>query len=451
MGRFLGPSEFGVIQFGVAIFIYIGFLNDLGLTTLGARGFGLDRDGKGLRADLLGSRMTLTAGVLVPVIFVLASGFLDPQDCAVAVSLTIGFALSAADLHWLLQFEERFGAIAIADAVGAVVQLAAVYLLVRGPSDVIAAAIAIVAGPAVSTAITVLFSRPGRSLLPRVSPVSFQLIRRAAPLGVALIATAIYYSVDSVILGLDRTTQEVGYYSAAYRIVLAGLSLPFLTHAVALPVISRLVRDHAPTIHAVLSGMSRGLLLLAVPLAVGATIAADPIIAAVFGDDFAPAVAPLRILIWTCVTVSANVPFAVLMLARHRDRAYMVTTLLGGGVNLCLNLAIVPSFGMIGSAWSTLASEAIVLGLILLFTRDTSIATIVVALRRAALPAAIMGVVIWPWRADLMAVPIGIVAFGLGAIVARAVTPAELKAIVRAARSANRGREMNRETLELRP
>ena len=431
MGRILGPSEFGVIQFGVAVFIYVGFLNDLGLTILGAREFGPGRHGQGTRAELLGARLLLTAACLIPVLSVLGSAQLDPSDRAIAAILAVGFTISAADLRWLLQSEERFGAIAIADTIGTVVQLAAVLVLVRNSGDAIGAAIAVVMGPAISTGVTILFARVDRTLIPRATRMSLRLIRRAAPLGVALIATAIYYSVDSVLIGVFRGTTEVGYYSAAYRIVLACLALPFLTHSVALPMISRLVRDETAEIPSVLSTVARYLLLVAVPLAVGVTITARPIIAIVFGDAYGPAAAPLSLLIWTCVTVSANVPFAVLMLARHRDRAYMATALLGGTINLCLNLAIIPRFGMIGAAWSTLASEAVVLGSILWFTRDMSLGISARALGKAALPAAVMGLVIWPWREDLIAVPIGVVVFGLSAIVTRAITASELDLIGR--------------------
>ena len=429
MGRILGPSEFGVIQFGVAVFIYVGFLNDLGLTILGAREFGPGRHSEGARAELLGARLLLTAACLIPVVLILGSGQLEPGDRGIAAILAVGFALSTADLRWLLQSEERFGTIAIADAIGTIVQLIAVLVLVHNPGDAIGAAFAIIIGPAASVSFTVFFARVDRTLVPRVTRVSLRLIRRAAPLGVALIATAIYYSVDSVLIGLYRSTAEVGYYSAAYRIVLACLALPFLTHSVALPMISRLVRDQAAEVRPVLQAISRGLLIVTVPLAVGVTITADLIISIAFGGEYVPAAAPLRLLIWTCVTVSANVPFAVLMLARHRDRNYMATTVLGGAINLCLNLVVVPLFGMIGAAWSTLAAEAIVLGSILWFTRDMSLGVVVRALGRAALPAAVMGLVIWPWRADLVALPLGVIAFVVSAILTRAITPSDMRSV----------------------
>ena len=84
---------------------------------------------------------------------------------------------------------------------------------------------------------------------------------------------------------------------------------------------------------------------------------------------------------------------------------------------------------MIGAAWSTLAAEAIVLGSILWFTRDMSLGVVVRALGRAALPAAVMGLVIWPWRADLVALPLGVIAFVVSAILTRAITPSDMRSV----------------------
>ena len=60
--------------------------------------------------------------------------------------------------------------------------------------------------------------------------------------------------------------------------------------------------------------------------------------------------------------MSSNVPFAVLMLARHQDRMYMAVTVLGAVANVVLNLVAIPLFGMMGAAVITLVSEVIVLG-----------------------------------------------------------------------------------------
>jgi O-antigen/teichoic acid export membrane protein len=432
MGRELGPSGFGTIQLGVAIFVYVGFVNDLGLTLLGAREFGGGHKSDATHGDLLGARLALTAVAMVPVITVLATAPMDDTTRAVALILSGGFIISSLNLRWLLQASERFAWIAAADTAGAVVQLATTWLFVHGPGDTVMAAIVVVSGPAVSTLVMAVMAPADRTLIPRFHRTGLRLLRQALPLGVATIATAIYYSLDSILIGVFRGTEEVGYYAAAYRIVLAGLTLPFMAHAAALPLVSRLTREEPASVSPVLAGLTKSVLLFVIPLAVGTTMCADVIVRTAFGVDFGPSAGPLRILIWTCVTVGANVAFAVLLLARGRDRVYMLTTILGAGANGIANIAMIPAFGMIGAAATTMLAEILVLSSIVWHTRDVSFGVLGRSLVKVVPPTVIMGAVIAPIRDSLVSVPVGVVSFGIAALIFRAVRLSDLRAFVAA-------------------
>jgi O-antigen/teichoic acid export membrane protein len=387
IARALGPSGYGLLQFGLAAFVYVGLSNDVGLTVLGAREHDTAEALSRTRASLIGARLVLTAVVvliMVPAVLVIP---LSSEGRLVAAILIVGFIFSAVNLRWRMQADERFGAIAIADTIGACVQLAITLAFVRGPGDLAWAAVAAIAMPVTGTMVLLFLARRRSGLSVEISRRSARLLRRAAPLGVALLATAVYYSSDSVLLGLFRGSDEVGYYSAAYRIVLSCMLIPVVVHSVILPIGARLSRTDGVGLADMVSRSSRGLIWIALPLAIGTTLTAGTIISLVYGPAFAPSGLPLSILIWSCVTVSANVPFAVLMLARNQDRVYMGVTVAGAVINLALNLVLIPVFGMIGAAATTIVSEITVLAAILWYTRDMS--TMVLARSvRIALPAA---------------------------------------------------------------
>jgi len=429
--RALGPSAFGVIQLGVSIFIYVGFVNDLGLTLLGAREVG-GHASKATGGDLIGMRLLLTGAALVPIIAVLVLAPLGESERLVAGVLALGFALSALNMRWLLQAREQFGRIAVADSIGALVQLILTLLTVHGPSDIGWAAIAVVSGPATSTAIMMVLSPRDASLTPAFGQEGLRLVRRAMPLEIATIATAVYYSLDTLLLGYFKGAQEVGYYAAAYRIVLACLALGYLAHSAALPVVSKMVREAPDMVPIVLRQLARYLLLLALPIAVGTTICAEAIIGFVFGKAYLDAAAPLRVLIWTCVTVGANVPLAVLMLARGMDRRYMGTTILGAVANTAVNLVMIPLFGMMGAAATTMVAELLVLAMILRATRDVSWPIVAAATRTAILPTVIMGIAILPFRESVAAIPIGVLVFAIATLAFRIVRVGDVRAFAAA-------------------
>src|SRR5258708_1018456 len=83
-------------------------------------------------------------------------------------------------------------------------------------------------GPAVSLTVggwvtsTISIVRAGRwsRFLPRFRPGIPSTILRSLPLGAAAIAITVYYSFDIILLGAFRGSEEVAFYSAAYRIIL---------------------------------------------------------------------------------------------------------------------------------------------------------------------------------------------------------------------------------------
>jgi O-antigen/teichoic acid export membrane protein len=412
------------------LFVYIGLSNDLGLTILGARTHAAPDDLTRTRGALIGARLLLTFGVVAIVLPALILFPLGPEGRLVALVLTVGYAVSAINIRWVAQAQERFVPIAVAEVVGSFVQLLTVVLFVHGPEDVGSAAVATVAMPVASTVI-LLFQRDLIRRIPvRVDRESLRLIRRAAPLGVALFATALYYSADSVLLGVFRGSAEVGYYAAAYRVVLACLIVPVVAHSVLLPIIARLQRTHELTLVETLQGASRGLVWIALPIAVGTTLTAATVVSLVFGSTYAPSAPALTLLIWSVVTVSTNVPFAVLMLARSQDRMYMAVTVLGAIINLVSNLVAIPALGMVGAAATTLISEVSVLGAILWYTRDMSATIVARSFAWALPPTVIMAVAVYPFRDEVGAIGIGLVVYIIASVLTRALPTTSVRRLV---------------------
>jgi O-antigen/teichoic acid export membrane protein len=424
LGRRLGPSTFGMLQMGLAVFAYAGFASDLGLTTVGTREAaraGVVASG----AALVGARLILTAVVVSAVGICTLALPLDPLARWLSAVLTVGTMASAINLRWLAQGRERFRLLAVADIAGAVVQLAGSIVIVVGPADLVPAGIVMVSAPIISTLILLRQPQATAVLQPRFSSKTIALIRVALPLGASAIAIQLYNNADSILLGLFRGAESVGWYGAAYRIVYAVLAVPFAAHAVVLPMVARLASTDEAQIRPLLLAASRGLLLFAIPAATGLTLTAPLVVALAFGPAYAASALPLSLLAWVCVTVSANAPFGALMLARGQDRAYLLATGLGSLLNVGVNLLVIPLWGMTGAAVTTLAEETLVLVALAWFTRDYARSILPTATIRTSVAAAIMAAAIWPLRTSIASVPLGVIVFVVagtitGAIPARA-------------------------------
>jgi O-antigen/teichoic acid export membrane protein len=356
----------------------------------------------------------------------------------VALILTATIAAGAVNGLWLLRAQGRASSIALQDIASAFVLVAGAVFLVR-PTDSVALAAATFAAAQWLAALLSLRSVGGWvSLRPSLADAA-AILRRALPLGVAALAVNVYYTADSVLLGILRDSTEVGLYGAAYRLVTPWLMLASVAGLLAMPTLARLVEQRSPETERTLSGLSRGLLTLGLPVAVATTLAAGQVLQLVFGPAYAGAAAPLALLIWSSVTVYANAPFGFLLLARHEDRRYMWIAVAGAIVNLAMNAVLIPTIGMVGAATATLGAEVVVLAAMVWYTRDTSLTILARSLPPALVLAAITGLAVWPVRDSGLVVPVGAVVFivagtALGILPFRTVLDAAQRAAHRSPR-----------------
>jgi O-antigen/teichoic acid export membrane protein len=432
IGRTLGPSEFGALQIALVTFVYLTFLSDLGISVLGTRD-NVRLKSRGWVGIYVGARLGL--GVVTIAIVGIGSALLglNARDAGIVAVLGVGLISSSLSLRWLVQAREQFAHLALIDTIAATVQLASAAALAMQHGGVVWAAATMASAPLVSAFMTAIVMRKSLEM-PRLGAATIHLVRVALPAGVAVFATALYFYIDTILLGIVRSPAEVGYYGAAYRFVFAALALPTVANAVALPVLSRLIPGSHEELQATLSSTSTILLYIALPVAAATSIMAPGLVELVFGSEFAPASGPLAVLIWTCVTVSANTPFAALMLARRQDRRYMFACLLGGVANLGMNVFAIPVWGVAGAAVASIATEVIVLALILISTADCSPRILLRATRSAILPTMIMSLAMWPLRDSAIAVVVGVASWAVAGWITGSLRPTRVRSVIRSIR-----------------
>lgn len=427
IARAIGPSDFGLLQLALVAFAYLTLLADLGVSILATR----DNAGRA-REDLgvyVGARLVLAVTVTGVAVAGLVFIEMDREATVVVAVLCIGLVASALNVRWLLQARERFNRIAIIDVMAACAQTAGALGMWLWARDITWAAVVMIVAPCLSATGTMIASR-NSGLTVRISASTVAVIRRALPAGIAVLATSIYFNIDSLLLGIFRDPSEIGYYAAAYRLVLAALAAATVANAVAIPILTRATKDAPRAIPAALSELSSALLWLALPLAVATSIGSPVLVTFVFGDAFAPAAVPLAILVWTVVTVSANTPFAALMLARRQDRRYMLIMLAGGATNIALNLILIPRFGTIGAAATAILTEVMVLSLVIGSTLDMSPKILLRSVWSAILPTMTVAIAVWMLREHPGAILLVLVTVGIAGAVVGPFQPVRLRELI---------------------
>jgi O-antigen/teichoic acid export membrane protein len=173
------------------------------------------------------------------------------------------------------------------------------------------------------------------------------------------------------------------------------------------------------------------LVLLGWPLTVGTFVLVHPI-NQIFNRSgaFAQSEPALRILSLGIVFLFANSAFYAMLNAINRQGLNAWATALAAGVNILLNLALIPLFGYLGASTVTVVTEAALcaFGWWFVQLKRPELRLPVVKLTwRIVLCGLIMGAVLFPVRSVsiFITVPAGAIVYLVAAIVLRAVEPDE--------------------------
>jgi O-antigen/teichoic acid export membrane protein len=220
----------------------------------------------------------------------------------------------------------------------------------------------------VLAAVMLLLRRVVGGVVPHFDRTVWRDLQAAAlPLGFFMISLNMYTYIDTVILGVMRSDVETGWYAASYRVYEGLTYVPSILAAVLTPRLSYLfVHDRSAHRRLMKHGLTAA---VALGLALGAlgVWAARVVVVTLFGEAYAPAVEPLQILAGGAVFVFVTWILHAAAISTNLDRRLLVTTIVGLSVNVALNIALIPQWGIRGAAAATVVAEA--LTVVLLFVQ----------------------------------------------------------------------------------
>lgn len=369
-GRYLGVEDYGRFMYAMALITIIETVMDIGLAHVTVRAVARDRDAApALFRHVLGLKVVWIAIGLVLVFVTPPLLRSDPVVVRLCYLLGISSAVRSYFLtaRGLLQGMNRFDLEAIT-----VVSDRLLLLLFGTASlllgyDVLGLGVAfVVARVTVFAGVTLLLHR----LLGRTSPTydrdAWRELQAAAiPLGFFMISVNLYSYVDTVILGAMRSNADTGYYGAAYR-VYEGLTYPpSIVASLITPRLSYLFVHERPRVRALLTRAVAGAAAMGVVLGGLGVLTAGPLVTLLFGDEFAQAAMPLRILAGGALFVFCTWILHAAAIATNLDRRLFLTTIIGLGTNVVLNVLFIPRWGVNGAASATVIAEALTVALLI--------------------------------------------------------------------------------------
>jgi len=370
LARVLGAEGYGVIALALGVALYLQQLVDYGVEALGIRRVAAAHtEAATLAGAYLAGRMAL-AIVLLAVTAVAATLLLpDPEGHVLALYALTLFPV-ALSTRWVHLGLERARPVGVARVLGEAIMVVTVLVFVRSSDGIRIVPLAQFVGDAV--AMGWLFSRlTDHGLRVRLrwdGPRIREMARSALPLvGHSLLGLVIYNS-DLIFLRLFRGRADVGLYAVAYTLISFLLNLGWAYSQSLLPTLTRLDSEGGDT-GGLFQTAQAQVFVVTAPLAVGGWLVAEPLLRSMFTFEFSAAGAALAVLIWSVpISLVRTVSLAAL-LSRERQDMVLQTTTSSAVVNLMLNVALIPRFGILGAAYATVLTELMRAGLALYFIK----------------------------------------------------------------------------------
>jgi len=180
----------------------------------------------------------------------------------------------------------------------------------------------------------------------------------------------IYNYADTLMIGYFLTSTEVGYYAVAISLGRFFRFIPRAIGQVAYPTISEYwAKNDIQAINKLADKSTKYSACILVFAGMSVIFFAEDIVTFLFTPEFLPAVLPLAILVTGTVTAGIIRSLGDIFASVGKVNLLLKITAIGAVGDVLLNLALIPTYGIIGAATATTAVYMLIVGIKIYFLR----------------------------------------------------------------------------------
>jgi len=363
--RYLGPANYGILSFALALNGIFRVITNFGLDPLTVREVARD---KSLARRYLanGIVLKLIFGTLTFLIVALVVNFLRYPGLTRRVVYIITFSTIVTGINNLFndiyQAFERMEFISIGQILQSVLSLVFAIVAIKLGMDVLYFAMIYLIANLITLGYHIVIMT-WKFLKPKIEiDLRFwkSVVKEAWQFALMTIFVSIYYWMDSVMLSYMKGDKVVGWYSAAYNVILLVLVISQIYFTAIFPNLSRHYKN-TQTFNYIYYKSLIYMAFIAFPLGILTTLLSEKIILAIYKEAYLPASLALKVLIWADVCIFISLNFGYVFNALNRQDIATKATGIGALVNVVLNLILIPKYSLVGAAVATVITEFIVL------------------------------------------------------------------------------------------
>ncbi|CAG4995355.1 Putative O-antigen transporter [Dyadobacter sp. CECT 9275] len=365
--RIIGPDKFGVINFASAYIAYFVLLIGYGFDLTATRKVAGDPSNADNRnktfSEVFYSRCILT-GISV-VLFMISLATLPQlkEEKMVAIFTFITCFATLFTQNWLFQAMQDLQKVAFLNLLSKILFTVAIFILIDQKDDYIWQPLSISIAQLLIAIVSFIWSIKKYNL--KFQKTSFKscldLLWSEKTFFLSLVTINLYTITNVVVLGIFQNPTQVGFYTAAQKligIIQALISIP-LAQAL-FPYISKAFAENYQ------KGINIAQQLLPIVLyftafcTVGILLFSPLALRILYGSEFDNSVIVCQILAFIPMVVGLGTILGIhLMLNLKLDKLFLRITFTGAIVSIFINIFLVSRFGYVGTAFTWLLTELI--------------------------------------------------------------------------------------------
>lgn len=364
--RYLGPSNYGLINYGASIISFFCIISKLGLDGVIINEMLLRREKCG---SYLGTALVMRLMTSIGSMFIIAAIMktLEPGNnelflITMLQAIAIIFQSYEVLTYWF-QMELKFKYVSIATIIASTIVAIWRIILLFSKASVEFFALSnsilyLVCGIVISY-IFMKEKEPNMSLVFCMEDARM-LIGKSYHLIISGLAITLYMQIDKIMIGKLNDTTDVGIYTAAATIAALWEFIPNSLINSARPLIMEQRKDNYKKYIDLYQKLLLAITALFVVVSVVMVLIGKMLILVLYGTKYIEAVLPLDVLIWSTGFAMIGTARSIWLVAEGYNKYNKHMVFIGAGVNFILNFSVIPKWGIVGASITTLISQIVV-------------------------------------------------------------------------------------------
>ncbi|MGG8496008.1 flippase [Tenacibaculum sp. TC6] len=365
ISRTIEPQGVGIVSFAISLTSIFVILGSLGIPIYGIREIAVSKDSEEKLSKTFSEIFIIQLYWLLVIlifysIWIYFSGTFSYNPFLKVASYLYIIALTGT-VNWFFQGIENYRLLAQLNIISKIIMIALVFLLIKSKEDYWLYYCVIV----LTLLLNAFFILLKVFRIVKFSFKNLNLKRHIKGIGILFstqIAIGIYINLDIIFLNYFSNTTEVGFYSAANKVIKIFLLIITSLSTVLIPKISQYIEKNRKE-EAILTieKSMNFILFLGCPSIVLITMLAPEIIYVFAGDEFRFSSLLVQFLVPLLLLIGLSNIFGLQILVPFREeKKLMFAVLLGAIVSILLNVTLVPRWYSFGTTFALLFTELVI-------------------------------------------------------------------------------------------